>query len=349
MRPETAAPLLPAEWTPQEAVMLTWPHPATAWGGQLAETEAVYLALATAICRFQSLIVACHDQAVKNHVSNRLREAGIPETAYRLFLAPCDDTWTRDHGPISVYRQGRRELLDFIFNGWGDKYPAGQDNRITTHLHRAGAFGDSPCRAVDWVLEGGALESDGHGVLLTTTRCLTAATRNPDLSREQIEARLRELLGIQHFLWLDHGALQGDDTDSHIDTLARFCSPHTIAHVACDDPDDPHYPELRAMVGQLAEFRQPDGRPYQLVPLPWPQARYDEQGQRLPATYANFLVINGAVLVPTYRDPADALALQILGQCFPDREIIGVDCLPLIREYGSLHCVTMQLPTAAQE
>ena len=185
---------------------------------------------------------------------------------------------------------------------------------------------------------------DGSGTLLTTARCLLAPTRNPKLTQDGLEARLKELLGLDRILWLQHGHLTGDDTDSHIDTLARFCDARTIAYVACADPDDEHHAELKAMEEELRALRAADGRPYRLVPLPWPRARYDDDGRRLPATYANFLIINGAVLVPTYDDPADGPALARLRECFPGREIIGVDCLPLIYQYGSLHCVTMQLP-----
>jgi agmatine deiminase len=205
-------------------------------------------------------------------------------------------------------------------------------------------FGELPLERVSLVLEGGGIEVDGSGSLLATERCLLAPTRNPGLGRAALEERLGELFGLKRVLWLRHGALAGDDTDSHIDTLARFCDARTIAYAACDDPSDKHYDELGAMAEELRGFRAADGRPYQLVALPWPRAKRDAEGNRMPATYANFLIINGAVLVPTYRDPADRLALDCLGRCFPGREIIGIDCLALIQQHGSLHCVTMQLP-----
>ncbi|MFL6647021.1 MAG: agmatine/peptidylarginine deiminase, partial [Sulfurifustaceae bacterium] len=234
-------------------------------------------------------------------------------------------------------------LLDFQFNGWGGKYAHDLDNLITRRLHEGDAFGSTSLETIDLILEGGAVEVDGSGTLLTTSRCLLAPTRNPRLAREAIEQELRDWLGLNRILWLEHGALEGDDTDSHIDTLARFCDARTIAYVTCDDPSDTHYRELKAMEAELKAFRAADGSPYRLVPLPWPRAQYDED-RRLPATYANFLIINGAVLVPTYRDPADAVALRRLGECFPGREIVGIDCLPAIAQNGSLHCLTMQLP-----
>ncbi len=337
-------PYLPPEWAPQSAVQLTWPHAGSDWAPILPEVEPVFVAIAAAIARFELVLIACHDEALRAHVAGLLRTAHIPENRTRLLLAPSNDTWARDHGPITVLCRNEATLLDYRFNGWGGKYLHDLDDQITRELYRAGAFGPTPLETVDLVLEGGSIEVDGQGALLTTERCLLAPTRNPTLTRAQIEARLAEQLGLNRFLWLKNGYLAGDDTDSHIDTLARLCDPQTIAYVTCDDPADEHYAELRAMEDELRAFRTTTGQPYRLVPLPWPQPKLDGDGARMPATYANFLIINGAVLVPTYRDPADATALARLHECFPDREIISIDCLPLIRQHGSLHCVTMQLP-----
>jgi agmatine deiminase len=262
----------------------------------------------------------------------------------RLAIAPSDDSWSRDHGPITVYRNGSPWLLDFRFNGWGGKYRAEQDDALTRRLHGAGVFGATPLQSIDLVLEGGSIENDGVGTLLATSRCLLSPTRNPGLFRADLEATLRELLGIERILWLTHGGLLGDDTDGHIDTLARFCDRETIAYVTCPTQDDPHYAELAAMEQELRSFATVEGRSYRLVPLPLPQAKHDESGRRLPATYANFLIINGAVLVPVYQDPADAVVLERIASCFPGREVVPIDCVPLIRQFGSLHCVTMQLP-----
>jgi len=335
---------LPPEWAAQSGVLLTWPHAASDWAPILGEVEPVFTAIAAAIARFEPVVIACHDEAVRSRVTDLMHAAGVPKTRVRLHTAPANDTWARDHGPITVLCQGEATLLDFDFNGWGGKYPSGLDNQITRRLHAQGAFGDTAIEHVDLILEGGSIEVDGSGTLLTTERCLLAPTRNPRLTRVQLEQQLADLLGLTRFLWLQNGYLAGDDTDSHIDTLARLCDPDTIAYVSCDDPDDEHYPKLQAMAAELAAFRTPRGLPYRLVPLPWPRAKFDAAGARLPATYANFLILNGAVLVPTYRDPADAVALQRLRGCFPGREIVGIDCLPLIWQHGSLHCVTMQLP-----
>lgn len=335
--------LLP-EWSPQDAVLLTWPHGATDWADRLAAVERVYRELAVAITQHERLLVACHDPIHRDHVRDQLIAAGIAPDGYRLAIAPSNDSWARDHGPITVQEGIRPHLLDFRFNGWGGKYAHELDDGITRALAAANCFDGTPCTTIDLILEGGGIETDGKGTLLTTRSCLLAATRNPDLSQAQLEARLGELLGIERFLWLHHGQLEGDDTDGHIDTLARFCDPHTIAYVQCTDERDGHYPALSLMAAELHEFRTADGAPYRLVPLPWPGAQFDDDGRRLPATYANFLIINGAVLVPTYAAAADAQALAVLSGCFPGREIIGIDCSALIRQNGSLHCVTMQLP-----
>lgn len=307
----------PAEWEPQDAILLTWPHEGTDWADCLDDARRVFTEIEAAIRRFQPVIVVRPD----------------------VFNLPSNDTWSRDFGPITIEENSSPVLLDFTFNGWGGKFPAALDNALTKALHEQGAFGQTPLRTVDLILEGGSIESDGEGTLLTTAACLLNPNRNPQLNRAQIEERLAAELGIETVLWLENGYLAGDDTDSHIDTLARLCPDRTILYVACNDPADEHYEALQAMEHELQQF--PD---YRLLPLPWPTAQFDDAGERLPATYANYLVINQAVLVPTYADPNDALALETVGKAFPGREIIGIDCRTLIRQHGSLHCVTMQLP-----
>ncbi|MBZ0071253.1 MAG: agmatine deiminase family protein [Gammaproteobacteria bacterium] len=334
----------PPEWAPQDAVQLTWPNDRGDWAPHLERVEPVFLAIAREVARRQRLLISCYDSGHLRAVTDRLRTAGVDLDRVRLFVVPSNDTWARDHGPITVYGDAGPRLLDFVFNGWGGKYDATLDNQITARLSAAGAFGDCPRVEVELVLEGGGIETDGEGTLLTTASCLLAPTRNPQLNQAQLEARLHELLGVDRFLWLHHGALEGDDTDGHVDTVARFCTPDTIAYQGCSDPQDPHYPSLQAMAGELHGFRRRDGRPYRLIELPWPAAKRNAAGQRLPATYANFLIINGAVLLPVYDDPADAAAIAALAPVFPDREIVPIDCSALILQYGSLHCVTMQLP-----
>lgn len=335
---------LPPEWTPQSGVMLTWPHAHGDWSARLSTVEPVFVAIARAVSLRERVLISCYDSTHRGHVAALLRTAGVELSRVILRVVTSDDTWARDHGPIAVLCQNEPTLLDFGFNGWGGKYPSELDDTVTRRLYESGVFGATPLQTVDLVLEGGSIEVDGSGTLLTTTRCLLAPTRNPAFGRERLEKSLKELLGLNRILWLDHGYLAGDDTDSHIDTLARFCDTRTIAYVACDDPADEHYAELTAMEQELRRFRAADGTPYRLMPLPWPRAKYNEDGKRLPATYANFLIINDAVLVPTYDDPVDSVALTRLKECFPGREIVAIDCLPLICQFGSLHCVTMQLP-----
>lgn len=327
--------------------MLTWPHADTDWAPLLAEAQAVYLEIARHITRRQKLVIACHDQEHLNHICGLLAEAGIAPDHLRLAIAPGNDTWARDHGPLTVSKEVGPVLLDFHFNGWGGKYAAELDDRITSRLATAGCFGKTPLQPVELVLEGGAVETDGQGTLLATESSVITDSRNPGVSRQEMEKRLTEQLGIQHFLWLRHGHLSGDDTDGHIDTLVRFCDPETIIHVTCL-PGDEDYAEAEAMRRELEAFRTADGRPYRLVPLPALQPHYDEEGRRLPATYANFLIINNAVLLPVYQDPADEGAIRVLAACFPGREIIPIDCRTLIRQNGSLHCITMQIPAQVE-
>lgn len=333
----------PAEWALQDAVQLTWPNDRGDWAPYLIQVEPVFIEIAREVARRERLIVSCYDGMQCAAVADRLRTAGVNMGSVELFPIPSNDTWARDHGPITVFANQQPQLLDFIFNGWGGKYSAELDTQITARLIAAGAF-SARHQSVDLVLEGGGIETDGAGTLLTTTSCLLAPTRNPQFNQAQLEARLGELLGVDRFLWLHTGHLAGDDTDGHIDTLARFCSTDTIVYQGCNDPHDEHYPTLEAMAAELRALRTRAGNPYRLVELPWPQPKHSREGQRLPGTYANFLIINGAVLVPTYQDPADAAALETLRHCFPDREIVGIDCSALILQFGSLHCVTMQLP-----
>jgi agmatine/peptidylarginine deiminase len=332
------------EWAEQSAVLLAWPYAESDFSPWLPAVEATYAAIAEAVAQRQSLIVACRNEAHRAAIAARLAARGVDAGRVRYALIPYNDVWVRDTAPLTVQTREGVRLLDFRFNGWGGKYEHGADAALAGNLHGTGALGSTPLRKVDLVLEGGSIESDGFGTLLTTTRCLLNPNRNPELSREQIAARLRAELGAEKILWLEHGHAEGDDTDAHIDTLARLCSPDTLAYTACDRPGDSLYGEFQAMAEQLETFTSISGQYYRLVPLPIPEPIHSEEGDRLPATYANFLIINGAVLVPIYNDPADAVALERLAGCFPGREIVAIDCVPLIRQYGSLHCMTMQFP-----
>jgi agmatine deiminase len=331
---------LPAEWEPQDGVLLAWPHEETDWQPYLDAVHPVFAEIVRQISRFERVVIAAPDAEL---VRGQLQQAGANLERVRILEVETNDTWARDFGPITIRNDAGVRMLNFGFNGWGLKFPSDLDNRINKKLQLLGIW-NAALETVGLILEGGSIESDGRGTILTTEECLLNDNRNPHLTREELEQELHGLFGSDRFLWLANGYLAGDDTDSHVDTLARLCPDDTIAYVTCDDPADEHYPALKAMEAELQGFRTREGKPYRLIPLPWPMARFDEGGTRLPATYANFLIINDAVLVPTYDDKNDAAALEAVSDAFPGREIIGVNCLPLILQHGSLHCVTMQLP-----
>lgn len=336
---------LPPEWAKQSGVMLTWPHEENSWYPSLAEVESSFTIIATEVSKREKVLISCLHAVHQAHIEALLRAAEVDLTHIKFYVAPSNDVWARDHGPLIVTdNQNQIKLLDFKFNGWGNKYPADRDNVLTLNLHRQGAFSHNPLEQIDLVLEGGSVEVDGEGTLLTTRSCLLSPERNPTVSAENLELYLKQWFGVKRVLWLDHGFLAGDDTDGHIDTLARFINPETIAYVSCTEPQDEHFVALQAMEQQLRSFKNYRGESYKLVPLPFPAAKYGPDDRRLPATYANFLIINGAVLMPTYADPADAEALHLLQTSFIDRDVIGVPCRHVIEQYGSLHCVTMQLP-----
>lgn len=333
---------LAPEWYEQSGVQLTWPHEGTDWAYMLEEVTECYLRLAYEIATREPLLIVAPDvEAVRSLIENRLPRRAATHIIYKA--CETDDTWTRDHAFLTVVGPEGAELLDFRFNGWGGKFEAAHDNAINAHI--APLLRGKYVDCLDFELEGGSIETDGQGTLLTTSECLLNPNRNAHLNRAHIERLLAERLGVSRFLWLEHGRLCGDDTDSHIDTLARLCPDDTIAYVRCTDPDDEHYDALSRMEQDLQGFRTAEDKPYRLVPLPMAAPAYDSDGQRLPATYANYLVMNTAVLYPTYACPErDEAAARALQSAYPDREIRGVDCRALIRQHGSLHCATMQYP-----
>ncbi|MFN3233939.1 MAG: agmatine/peptidylarginine deiminase [Gammaproteobacteria bacterium] len=314
--------LLP-EWHNQKAVLMTWPHHHSDWEDDLANIENNYFEIAKAIGKFQPVWILCYDEAHQMRVKKRCAQH-IPSENFRSFIVKTNDTWIRDYGPLSVRDDNEIRLLDFQFNAWGGKFSHDLDNLVNTSL-----FKDS--HAINLTLEGGALETDGKNTLLTTASCIFDPKRNPTHNKQDIFQQLRKHFGMENIVVLDNGHLEGDDTDGHIDTLARFCNEETLVYVQDD--------ELKTMENEILEKLSQ----YNCVALPSPPAIYVDD-RRLPATYANFLIINHAVIVPTYNAKTDLKALETLQTCFPDREIIGVDCCALIEQNGSLHCATMQLP-----
>ena len=331
----------PAEWEQQSGVQLTWPHANTDWRDILGEVIPCFVAIAKEIAKRERLLIVCPDAT---EVRDQLGD-GFDLKNVRFCILDTNDTWARDHAAISVFVDGEPTVYDFTFNGWGMKFAANLDNQITRELARRNVFGPGVHyrNMLHRVLEGGSVESDGKGTILTTEACLLSLNRNDHFSKEALEAFCKQVFGASRLLWLSHGYLAGDDTDSHVDTLVRLCSEDMIAYVTCGDADDEHYDELKRMEAELRAFRTLGGKPYALIPLPMADCVIDG-GQRLPATYANFLIVNGAVLMPTYGSPKDEVAKAQLQRAFPDRELVGIDCLPLIKQHGSLHCVTMQYP-----
>ena len=328
---------LPAEWEPQSMVQLTWPHAKTDWAPMLDEITQTYNEMAREISKREDLLVVSSD-------------AVSPTVNCSLSTVNSNDTWARDHGFITlVDDEGDARLLDYCFNGWGEKFEADLDNAINRRIYDDGKVKGEYVDCLDFVLEGGSIESDGEGTIFTTSCCLLAPHRNQPMTKAEIEDRLKRDLCAERILWIDYGHLTGDDTDGHIDTLVRIAPNYTLLYIGCDDEADEQYADLKKMEQQLMTFRTLKGEPYKLVKLPSPRAIYDEDGERLPATYANFLIMNGAVLVPTYNQPdLDAEAMRLIGEVFPDREIVGIDCRSVIKQHGSLHCCTMQYPVGVR-
>ena len=305
---------LPAEWEEQEFVQLTWPHEKTDWAPMLDEITATYIEMAQAISKYEKLLIVAPDvEKVKRLLAEHLTTQQMSNVVYHQ--CPTNDTWARDHAFLTL---SDGTLLDFCFNGWGEKFEASLDNAINRSLYSSLFTLNSSLLTLnsslyeshlDFVLEGGSIESDGRGTIYTTRCCLLAPHRNQPLTEQQIEQELKRRLRADRIVWLDDEPLPGDDTDGHIDTLARIL---------------------------------PDGT---LLRMPLPDPIYDEDGTQLPATYANYLIIKGAVLVPTYGQPEnDRRAMERIGEAFPGREIIGIDARPIIRQHGSIHCCAMQYP-----
>lgn len=339
--------ILPAEWYTQSCVQLTWPHEDTDWRDYLDDITETFVQIAKAVAHYEPLVIAAkYPERVREVLAESLND----DEMARVSIYECDnnDTWARDHAFITLVSttdaSASCRLLDFRFNGWGEKFAADKDNRINRTLYDKGVFSGERVDYDDFVLEGGSIESDGRGTVLTTSVCLMAPHRNQPMTQAEVENVLKERLCARKIVWFDYGQLIGDDTDGHIDTIVRVCPDNTLLYVGCDDENDPQYADLKALENQLQQATDADGRPYRLLKLPMPDALYDD-GDRLPATYANFLIINGAVIVPTYnQEENDARALELVAEAFPGYDIIGIDSQTIVRQHGSIHCLTMQYP-----
>lgn len=328
----------PAEWQKQWGVLLTWPHASTDWQDNLQAAEACYVQIAAAITAYENLLIICQDELHQRHIQALLNDCS--SNTLHFLQASYDDTWIRDYGFITIYKNGKPEWLDFTFNAWGNKFASSLDNGINRHLHKNTLFKQYTMQSIDWVLEGGSIETEGNGTLLTTEKCLLNPNRNPDLSKTDIENILQECLGVERILWLQHGHIEGDDTDAHIDTLARFADANSIIYMQSDTDV-----ELQKMEAELRELKTSEGLPYELYPVPLPQpVIVDAENRKLPASYVNFLIINDAVLLPIYGVQEDTIAIKQTEKAFPNHKIIPINCRALIEQNGSLHCITMQVP-----
>lgn len=340
--------MLPAEWALQSAMLFVWPREGGDWSDGLDAARDCIAQAVAAVARDQKVILVAPDSesAASATAHPTLAAADTHLAHVVIHQTPANDIWIRDFGPLTTLEKGRRRFVDFRFNGWAGKYPADKDDRVTASLYQHHHLGAGDYQARDIILEGGALDSNGAGTLMVTRCCLLDAARNQADNQEFFDRLFAETLGIAQVHWLEHGRLEGDDTDGHVDTLVRFVAENHIVYQGCTDPADSHHHGLNALAAQLATLRQPGGSPYRLQALPLPRPRH-EDGRRLPAGYANFLIANRVVLVPQYDDPADAEALRIIAGCFPDRQAIGIDCLPLIRQNGAIHCAAIQIPAHA--
>lgn len=317
-----------AEFEAQDFVQMVFPHQETDWNNYLKEARKNFVDIINAITKYQKVLLICADiEETKSYFQD------YKNIEFVKYLS--DDTWARDISALSVLEDGEIVYYDFIFNAWGGKFKAQKDNELTLHVknhysHKVKSF--------NFILEGGAIETNGNGILLTTAKCMLNPNRN-NLSKEQTTAKLKEIFNLKEVIYLNYGYLAGDDTDSHIDTLARFINNDTIMYITCKDKNDEHYLELKQMEEELKEIAKIHN--FKLIELPFCEALYYDN-QRLPATYANFLMINNAVLVPLYNVKQDKEALKIFKDTFKNKDIIGIDCSTLIRQHGSLHCVTMQ-------
>lgn len=333
---------MPAEWAPHQATWISWPHKEESWPGKFAPVEPAMVRAVAALATSEPVRINVLDARHESHVQGLL-DGKVPKDRIVFHRFPTNDAWCRDHGAIFVTRETRDDpalALDFRFNAWGGKYPPfDHDDAIPRQM--AGALG-VPCLSVDMVLEGGSIDVNGVGTLLTTEQCLLNPNRNPGMDRSGIERHLREKLGVRQILWLGEGIV-GDDTDGHVDDLTRFVGPRTVVTVVEPDPHDENHEALSENRERLAGFRLDDGAPLEVVELTMPRP-VEWRGDRLPASHANFYIGNSIVLMPAFDDPADEPNRRLLESCFPGRRVVAIDCRDLVLGLGTFHCLTQQVP-----
>lgn len=333
---------MPAEWETHQATWLSWPHKLETWPDKFEPVPYVFVEMVKNLVPHEHVNINVRDLDMQTQVAGLLKNGGIDLSHVTLHIIPTNDAWCRDHGPMFIKNAlGEREIVDWGYNAWGGKYPPFDDDddvptriaeKYNMKVHHPGI-----------VMEGGSIELNGKGTLLTSKACLLNPNRNPHLNQKQIEEYLSAYLGVTHFLWVGDG-IDGDDTDGHIDDMTRFVNPTTIVTAIEDNPEDPNYGPLQENLTLLKTFKDQDGNPFKIVTIPMP-ASVEFDGQRLPASYANFYIANKVVLVPVYRDPVnDKIALDTLQELFSDRKVIGIDCTDLVWGLGAIHCVTQQEP-----
>jgi len=335
---------LPAEWENQSALLFTWPHSKSHSDYLLHDVERLFIDVIRYVTDQQKVIISIHDQSTMDKFTSLPGYSDISQKNLEAYIVPSNDCWARDHGPVTIIEDENPVLLDFGFNGWNKKYPFKLDDEVTQELHARGAFGNTGLRSIDTVLEGGSIETNGNSWLFTTSSCLLQHNRNPGYDQNRFESVFSEFFGCEHKIWLQHGMITGDDTDGHIDTLLRFCSENLIVYQQCRDPAHMDYTSLKKMENQLIDFNNKYDQPFTLVPLPVPDKIFSPDKKPLPASYVNFIITNHMILMPGYEDINDKNAMSILQECFPGREVISINSLPLIMQFGSLHCTSMQLP-----
>ncbi len=333
---------MPAEWSPHQATWMSWPHKRASWPGAFEHVEPVMVSAVAALAESEPVRINVLDAAHETHVRRLLGDAAVDPARVLCHRFPTNDAWCRDHGAIFVARAGEMPLaaLDCGFNAWGGKYPPWElDNEIPRQMAEALGI---PRFEAGLILEGGSIDVNGEGTVLTTEDCLLNPNRNPAMDRPAIEQALRELLGVEQVLWLGQGIV-GDDTDGHVDDITRFVARATVVTAVEPDRNDPNHAPLQANLERLRAMRLVDGSALEIIELPMPRPVFHE-GERLPASYANFYIGNSVVLMPSFADPADEHAAGILADCFPGRRIVPLDCRKLVVGLGAFHCLTQQVP-----